>query len=228
MKIIIENIKFPFDIGCKLLKLKHTDCPKKFENTYIREIWDSIEPANFTEIARFENLEQRRVGVLCLGLERLLKEVNPTLIDRSTLTKQTTWINGKGELETINFNDTYELYEVEGALFNQGIEDWRKMESVYFVKCKDTSTERDYLIWVDIKSVKSTNDISHWNKNSRNVNAIDCIAWTIQTNIPEGNIEKIVRQGDCVLIKTKGKYEPLRWVRHLTANEYKTLLVAES
>ena len=59
------------------------------------------------------------------------------------------------------------------------------------------------------------------------LNAIQAIAWTIQTNIPEGGIEKIVRQGDCILIKPNTT-ERFRGERHLTEKEYKELLVAES
>ena len=226
MKVIIENIKFDFNIGCKLLKLRYADCP--FEEGYISEIWNDIIPATFSEIAQLENLEQRRVGIMCLGLERLVSEVKPTLIDKKTLKKQTTWVNENGEIETKKFNDTYELYSVSGEHFSEGLGRWQKMSDSYFVKCKDTSTNREYMIWVDLESVKDTNKISRWDKKARKVTAIDCIAWTIQTNIPEGKIEKIVRQGDCILIKPSGRYEVLNRVRHLTTEEYKTLLVAES
>lgn len=226
MKIVIENIKFNFDIGCKLLKLRYADCP--FSEGYVAEIWNDIVPATFSEIAQLENLEQRRVGIICLGLERLINEVKPTLVDKKTLKKTTTWVNENGEIETKKFNDTYELYSVSGDYFNEGLSNWEKMTDCHFVKCKDTSTDREYMIWVDLDSVKRTNGISTWSRNLKNVTAIDCIAWTIQTNIPEGKIEKIVRQGDCILIKPKGKYEVLNRERHLTAEEYKTLLVAES
>ena len=93
------------------------------------------------------------------------------------------------------------------------------------------STDREYLIWVDLQSVYRTNNEDRWsfNENKHKINAIQCIAWTIQTDIAEGNIEKIIRQGDCILIKpkditTKGKVH----TRHLTEKEYKELLVAES
>jgi hypothetical protein len=227
MKIVIENIKFNFDIGCKLLKLRYADCP--FSEGYVAEIWNDIIPATFGEIAQLENLEQRRVGVMCLGLERLINEVKPTLVDKKTLKKTTTWINENGEIETKKFNDTYELYSVSGENFNKGLSDWGgRMTDCHFVKCKDTSTDREYMIWVDLDSVKDTNGINRWDTKAKKVTAIDCIAWTIQTNIPEGKIEKIVRQGDCILIKPNGRYEVLNSVRHLTTEEYKTLLVAES
>lgn len=230
MKIIIENVTFPYNEGCRLLKLKNGDeCP--FEE--LSDIWNDIQPLTFKDIAKFDNLEQRRVGVVCLGLEKLVKEVNPILINKKTLKKQTTWVNEGGEIVTKKFNDTYELYKVEGKYFSEGIKDsWRRAEDVYFVKCKDTSTDREYMIWVDVNDVyRVNNETDRWNFDIKKVNAIQCIAWTIQTNIPKGNIEKIIRQGDCILIKPTD----MRWVaknvpnvRHLTEQEYKDLLVAES
>lgn len=229
MKIVIENLQFPYDLGCRLLKLKHNeDCP--FQQ--LEDIWADIQPMTFKDISQLENLEQRRVAILCLGLDRLVKEVQPTLINKKTLKKQTTWVSEEGELITKKFNDTYELYKVEGKYFSEGVkETWRRVEDVYYVKCKDTSTDREYMIWVDVQSVyRVNNENDRWNFDIKKVNAIQCIAWTIQTNIPKGNIQKIIRQGDCVLLKPKdmkfiGNNDN---VRHLTEQEYKELLVAES
>ena len=96
---------------------------------------------------------------------------------------------------------------------------------MYYVKCKDTSTDREYLIWVDVENSRTLNytDIKKENKFS----VIDCIAWTFQTDVPEGGIEKIIRQGDCILIKKKEGVKNGR-VRHLTGKEYLTLLELES
>lgn len=224
MKLIINNVEFPFDLGCKILKLKHENCPM-FQ---LEEFWDKIEPATFKEIAELQNLEQRRIGILCLGLDRLVNEVNPTLLSSETLDKTTTWITENGEVVEHKFKDTYELYEVSADYFNKGLESWRKMESAHYIKCKDTSTDRDYLIWVDLKSVFETNEYgSRWEFDISKINAIDCISWTIQTDIEKGGIEKIIRQGDCILIKTK-KNAKKGGIRHLTSKEYKKLLVAES
>tara|TARA_R110000868_G_scaffold400243_1_gene674496 strand:+ start:85 stop:768 length:684 start_codon:yes stop_codon:yes gene_type:complete len=227
MKIVLENFKFDFDRGCKLLKLKHKECP--FPNTYIAEIWNDIIPATFSEIAKYENVEERRVGILCLGLERLVSEVKPKLVDKQTLKKTTSWINSKGELETISFTDTYKLFKVEGKYFNEGIKnDWNKVSDCYYVQFKDTSTDREYMLWVDVNSVYRANNENRWDFSIDKINAIDCIAWTIQTDIAEGNIEKIVRQGDCIMIKPLKPKKDKTSVRHLTSEEYKTLLVAES
>lgn len=226
-KIIIDNLPFGFDIGCRILKLKHTDCPFP----QLAEFWDDIEPITFSDILSITNTENRRVAFKYYGIERLYNEVNPTLLNKKTLKKKTTWVDKDGKLVTHKFKDTYELYKVDGSVLSSNIKNnWQKIDDCYFVKCKDTSTDRVYLIWVDISSVYRTNN-SDWFRDGydKKVNAIQAIAWTIQTNIPLGNIEKIIRQGDCILFKRKDKtIKPLVSPRHLTESEYLNLMVAES
>ena len=225
MKIVIENTEFAYDLGCRLLKLKHETCPFK----ELESVWGKIKPLTFSGIARLENLEQRRVAIICLGIDRLIKEVNPKLINSKTIKKTTTFVDKDGKLIEKKFNDTYELFEVEGSYFSKGLKNFQQMENCYFVKCKDTSTNRVYLIWVDIKRVSETNGGQRWNVDVKKINAIQCIAWTIQTTVEEGNIEKILRQGDCILIKPKNaSAKMLETPRHLTEKEYRKLLVAES
>ncbi len=223
MKIIISNTEFDFNLGCKILKLKHDTCPYP----QLEDFWNDIEPVSFKEIAEIRNLEQRRVAFLSYGLDRMVKEVKPVLMNSRTLNKTTTWVSQTGELVTKKFKDTYELYKVEGKHFGDNGNSWQKPQDCYFVKCKDTSTDREYLIWVDLQSVYRTNNESSWDFKPEKVNAIQAVAWTIQTDIEEGNIEKIVRQGDCIMIKPNN-IKKRSSVRHLTEQEYKELLVAES
>jgi hypothetical protein len=229
MKIVINNVSIEFDLACRILKTKGGDCP--FDE--VQDFWEEILPLNFKEIAQLPNLEQRRIALLFLGLDRMVAEVNPILVSSVTIPKQTSWVMENGEVVDFKFEDTYELYKVNGDYFNEGVNHWQKMADAYYVKCKDTSTDREYLIWVDLNSVwnvKCENDkkLNRWQFDIDKINAIDCIAWTIQTDIPQGNIEKIVRQGDCIMIKPKGKYETLNKERHLSKEEYLELLVAES
>jgi len=224
MKIIIENTRFDYNIGCRLLKTKYRNVPFKG----LEDIWEDIVPISFKEIVReIQNIEQRRIAVGCLGLENIYKEVNPTLIKSETISKETFWHGENGELIKKSFKDTYELYEVKGNVWGEGTDfGWRNPNNVHFVKCKDTSTDREYFIWVDAQSVYRTNNKDKWLSSSENfgekITPIQAIAWTIQTDIKEGGIEKIVRQGDCVLIKKKKKCENGS-VRHLTEKEYRTL-----
>ena len=86
MKIIIDNVEFPFNEGCKLLKLKHgsnTESPFK----EIEDFWNEIEPLTFKEIiTTFNNVEQRRIALSYLGLENLFYDyilaTDKTLSDR--------------------------------------------------------------------------------------------------------------------------------------------------
>ena len=231
-KLVLDNVTFDFDLGCKIARLKYGEvCPPQFSS--LEGFWGEIALATFSDIAQLPNLEQRRIGIRALGLERLISEVNPTLLNSTTLKKSTTWVNENGSIETFEYNDTYELYEVKGEVFSQGLEKFQKMQDCHYIKCKDTSTDREYLIWVDLQSVWDTNnpDKIGWKRPEnwlKKVNSIMGIAWTITTDVPQGNIEDIIRQGDCILVKPKGEYEPLNVARHLTEKEYKTLISAES
>jgi hypothetical protein len=222
MKIIINNTEFEYDFACRMLKAKGGESP--FEQ--LEDIWDDIKPITFKEIAKLENIEQRRIAINHLGTEKLLEEVKGKLIDKQTLNKTTTWINSEGEEETISYKDTYELYQVPRTALLGDTANWGA--DFYYVKCKDTSTDREYIIWVDGSSVVRTN--GSWCNDKdipQHINAIMSIAWTITTNIEVGGIEKIARQGDCVMIKPNKEYETTR-ERHLTEDEYRTLIVAES
>ena len=224
-KIVIQNVVFPFDLGCRVLKLKGGDCP--FDE--IADFWNDIEPLRFKDIAMLENLEQRRIGIEHLGIDNIVSEVNPILLDKTTLKKTTTWINEFGVEETIEFDDTYELYKVSNdVLLSQEPMKWRRETFSYYVKFKDTSTDREYLIWVDLNDVHR-NNYEGWKSEEemeKIVTAIDCIAWTITTNVEKGNIKRMLRQGDCVLIEPKEKV--FGKVRHITREEYNTLLEVES
>lgn len=229
-KMVINNVVFPYDKGCRLLKLKYNECPFK----ELEDVWDDIKPYTFVQIAKeFKNIEERRVAIGCLGLERLVKEVNPELVCSKKLKKETTWVNKDGELVNVKFNDTYELYRVKGKEWAGKMVNEDRAQPVYFVKCKDTSTDRVYMIWVDAMDVYRTNDTreTRWYTGGedfgKKINAIQAIAWTIQTDVEVGGIEKIVRQGDCILIKKK-KNAVVGSTRHLTEKEYKTLLTLES
>ena len=226
MKIIINNVAFDYNIGCKLLKSKYKDVP--FGN--LGDIWEDIVPITFKEIAtEIKNMEQRRVAIGCLGLEEIAKEVNPTLVKSETISKQTTWVTPEGDLIQHKFEDTYDLYRVSGEEWSAGVEQKWGAESVYFLKFKDTSTDREYMLWVDAQSVARTNNKERWFSSDqiKHITPIQAIAWSFQTRVPKGAIEKIVRQGDCIVIKKIGNVENGE-IRHLTEEEYRTLLVAES
>lgn len=233
MKIIIDNVPFDFDLACKVLKLKGGDSPFEELNSF----WNEIVPIDFAEISLLPNLEQRRIAIKYLGIDDIVSQVNPQLISEETISKETTWINEAGVEETIKFDDTYRLFSVNENVLLKGKDEEANTYNAnkqYFVKFKDTSTDREYMIWVDIASVYNTNhnkQLSRWNTEKAfeegNITAIDCIAWTIKTTLPTHNIRTIIRQGDCVLLKPiSGNTEGEE--RHLTSKEYRELLKFES
>jgi hypothetical protein len=227
MKIIINNVAFDYNIGCRLLKSKYKNEP--FGN--LDDIWDDIIPITFKEIATdIKNLEQRRVAIGCLGLDEIAREVKPTLIKSETLKKETTWVTPEGKVVQHKFVDTYDLFKVNGANWSEGVEQKWGADDVYYIRFKDTSTDREYMLWVDADSVARTNHTGGWySSDAKNsISPIQAIAWTFQTNVAVGDIDRIVRQGDCIMIKRKSGSTPVSTPRHLTEKEYRELLVAES
>jgi hypothetical protein len=229
---VINSEKFEVETGKKLLKLKYENCP--FDE--LKDEWNDITPLTFQEILKdLRNVEQRRVAINILGTERLMKEIEPQLVDRQVVTKTTRWVVDEDTNERVErtylrrcrtIEDVYELYKVELealGLHNNG--NWGN-NSLYYVKCKDTSTDREYMLWVDDNGVRRANDL-HWRDGQ--IDAIHAIAWTIQTRYQKGDILSIVRQGDCVLVKPKPDARPQSWgERHLSKEEYLTLLKDES
>lgn len=228
-QIVIDNQKFEYELGCRILKMKHKDVPIKG----LEDVWEGLEPLTFEEIARnIPNIEQRRIAILYLGMEAIREQINPILVDRETIVKHTQWLNADGLTEFHSFEDTYELYKVSKEVWSANAEQtWRgrNIEDAYFVKMKDTSTEREYFIWVDADGVRRTNrDYSRLDSFEREIGAIESVAWSFTTDVSEENIDAIIRQGDCILVKMKNVKHRFFRERHLTANEYRTLLVAES
>lgn len=226
MKIIINNRSFTYDIGVRLLKTKYTKC---FDES-LSDIWEDIVPMELKDILKLENLEDRRIGLDCLGIEKIKEQSNAELLSTKTLDKSLTWINKNGELENKTIKDKYELYTIDPKYLGLPT---NSLEKLMFIKCKDTSTEREYLLWIDYYSLMVTmlGYISFTDNNILSkIDALDAVAWTIQTNVPKGKIEEIVRQGDCIMIKTTKDYnnKPISIPRHLTKEEYINLLTLES
>lgn len=227
--IIIDSREVEYNTGIKLLKLKHRNtCPIE----ELKDIWDDIPIIGFKELASFNNLEERRIGLQYIPIEDIINQVEPKLIDEEILDKSTTWITEEGKYETKKYKDTYRLYTVSTE--SLGIQNIRRSSDVnrYYVEFSCTSTGRKYFIWVDPAGVWATNNNEsasfYWFRKQGDIKAIQAIAWTITTDIPKDYIQEIIRQGDCIFIKPKGPYEKLLIPRHLTEKEYKEFLTNES
>jgi hypothetical protein len=216
-EIVIDNSFFPFNEGCKLLKRKYQICPKDIG---IEDFWDEIEPISINDILQMQNIENRRICFKYIPQQEFLNTLEPELISSVTLDKVTNWV----ELDVqVKYQDTYELYRVAGDKLIANLKDsFRTILDCHFVKFKDTSTEREYMIWVDLTAIKQQSPYDY-------VDAISAIAWTIQTNLPVGQISSFIRQGDCIIFKPKESWDGQTIpTRHITRNEYLNLLIAES
>jgi hypothetical protein len=224
---VINSEKFEVETGKKLLKLKYEQCP--FDE--LNDEWNDITPLTFQEILKdLRNVEQRRIAINILGTERLMKEIEPQLVDRQVVTKTTRWVVDEDTNERVErtYEDVYELYRVPlEALGLENNGNWVRNGFLYYVKCKDTSTDREYMLWVDESDVRRANDDLHWRDGQ--IDALHAIAWTIQTTYHKGDILSIVRQGDCVLVKPVEGARSSSWSqRHLSKEEYLTLMKDES
>lgn len=220
MEIIIDNVPFAFDMGAKVCKVGNIE----IEGLDLT----NVEPITFAEISMLKNIEQRRIAIKYFGTEKLIADINPELVSAEAISKSTTYVDDNGISTTINFQDTYELYKVsaEKLFGKQG----SYLRDEYYVKCKDTSTDRDYIIWVDVESVARANNISVWGlrDGTSKIDAIQAIAWTIQTDVKEGNIRQIIRQGDCVFVEPIDTTVDTGLMRSITKEEYIHLLKLES
>lgn len=242
MKAIIDKTEFPPEIGKRILKAKHGRCTIPA----LERQWDEIPDLTFAAIVKeISDTDHRRIAFKYLGLHRMLAELKPRLVCSETVTKTALWARPDGSLVRREYEDTYELFRVDWCELyigvstdNMGKEQPRELQQDrHFVKFRDTSTGREYVIWVDIREVLANNPEAIGEgqripmlkrKIEALVNPIMAIAWTIRTDIERGGIERIIRQGDCVLIRKLPGAGRLEKPRHLTEQEYRSLLGDES
>lgn len=149
------------------LLLKEYICLNSSEPKYleavkqVEEMYDGLEPYSPKEVFKtFQNAEQKMCLLSLFAPEDIAKSLDSELIDTQTVTKKQTrtvikdrenqndktnlnklQIDNVG-LEEIEYDDTYELHRSDKSVLGTD-------EDVFFVKCKDTSTEREYYLFVD-------------------------------------------------------------------------------
>lgn len=199
---------------------------KKQEGKYMS---NNMSPFTVKEALDIQNAEQRMIALKGFTPEEVAQEGGFQLLGEETLTKkQLRWtIDEEGNMTEaeVEFTDTYTLYKGEF--------DTRAGKSVFgVVKCKDTSTDREYWLYVDITTKRDSNNASiDWIKDP-----IEAIASTIKMPLPHQALEiddvyeYIQRQGDVNMGKLKPEYEGAKFVmsKPLNKNQYLTMLRAES
>lgn len=232
---------FDFLTAVSIWRLQHTTFDKferitrgNYDGTHfndffeaIQEAWNTAPELTLEQAFTTANIEHRRVIFNVMGVERLMAELEPQLIDAKTIVRDNLIFDVQGKQSTESLTDTYELYKIEGRklLKNMPVDAerqrWRMMrdEDVYVVKCKDASTDRVYWIYVNDQAAKDDD-------------ALSAIAWTYQMKSGV-NTEEIYRQGEVIIAKHTDTEDPKkgnRWGRfyHMDKEDYMNKIKAQS
>ena len=191
---------------------------------FIEEFWNSIEPVTVQQALAKDNTEERRVYFDCIGIEKLFKSLKPKLRDKQIIKKKRTKWDDENNPEEYEFEDVYELYEIDGKkLFKK--DQWgREPEPVYAVRCWCTTTNREYWLYVNRQAATGHS----WRSDNSTYDAIRAIAWTIRVDVEEEDIERLYRQGDIIVAKIKDNAEVFSFPRHISKEEYLTKLYSET
>lgn len=190
---------------------------------FVQEMWDSIIPVHIKDALSQENVEHRRVYFDCIGIQKIFTGLEPTLLDRQVINKHRIGWDDDNQQVNKQFEDVYELYMIDGKkMFDR--DQWgRDPNPVYAVRCWCTTTNREYWLYVPMQAAININ----WLGGNRpeQPDAIRAIAWTIRIDVK--NPERIYRQGDIIVVKTTEEASTVP-ERHLTKEEYLTLMYSES
>ena len=193
---------------------------------FIEEMWDSIEPATVEQALARENAEERRVFFDCIGVQRLFKQLEPTLRDRQVIKKKRTKWDDNDDPYQYEFEDIYELYEIDGLKMFETDRWGRTPNPVFAVRCWCTTTNREYWLYVDNEAATGERWFSPGD--DAKYDAIRAIAWTIRVDVSEEQIEKLYRQGDIIVAKLNDTAQPMTFFRHLSKEAYLEKMYSET
>jgi len=241
----VVNNRSGYDLttALRLWKTKYADDYRDFQkevivheslndfDQFVQECWNKIEPVTVEEALKLDNTEERRTYFDAIGIEKLFKQLDPKLLDRQVIKKKRQRWDDEFKEYTYEFEDVYELYQIEGSkLFNK--DRWGNIpEPVYAVRCWCTTTNREY--WLYVTKEAALGD-RWWYSNEEEKSkpdAVRAIAWTVRVDVEADNIEKIYRQGDIIVVKIKDSAsitEHMFRPYHLTKEQYLEKMYSES
>ena len=191
---------------------------------FVKDMWESIIPVTVEEALQQPNAEDRRVYFDAIGVEKLFKQLNPTLRDKQVIKKKRTRWDDSNDPYEYEFEDVYELYEMPGEKLFVTDRWGNKPNPVYAVRCWCTTTNREYWLYVPVEAAAGG---TWWNIiDAGNYDAIRAIAWTIRINVE--NPERIYRQGDIIVVKMGDKTKECNRPEHLTKEQYLQLMYSET
>lgn len=240
----VVNNRSGFDLttALRLWKTKYQDDYRDFQkdvitheslkdfDAFLQECWDKVEPVTVDEALKVANTEERRVYFDAIGIEKLFKGLDPKLLDKQTIKKSRTRWDEEYKEYTHEFEDVYELYEIEGKkMFDK--DRWgNEPQPIYAVRCWCTTTNREYWLYVPREAALG----ARWwatGEEKEQPDAIRAIAWTVRVDVPEENVEKIYRQGDIIVAKMKNSAKATETTfnpYHLSKEQYLSLMYSET
>lgn len=190
---------------------------------FVSSMWDTIEPVTIQMALSQENTEKRRVYFDCIGVRKIFSELEPKLLDRQVINKKRMGWSEENEPGFKEFEDVYELYQIDGQkMFDK--DRWnRDPNPIFAVRCWCTTTNREYWLYVPMRAALGI----EWQGGAKNElpDAIRAIAWTIRIDVK--NPEMIYRQGDIIVVKVPENAD-ICSERHITKEEYLNLMYSES
>ena len=196
---------------------------------FVEECWSKIEPVTVEEALKVANTEERRTYFDAIGIEKLFKGLDPKLLDKQTIKKSRTRWDDKFEEYTHEFEDVYELYQIEGSKLYTEDKRGQVPQPIFAVRCWCTTTNREYWLYVPREAALGS---SWWQGDKTGEpDAIRAIAWTVRIDVPEENVEKIYRQGDIIVAKMKDSAKATETTLspyHLSKENYLSLMYSET
>ena len=235
----IVNNRSGWDLttALRLWKTKYQDDYRDFQkevivheslkdfDQFVQECWDGIKPVTVEEALQVANTEERRTYFDAIGIEKLFKSLNPKLLDKQVIDKKRQRWDEEFKEYTHEFEDVYELYQIEGTKLYDADRWGNPPSPIFAVRCWCTTTNREYWLYVPREAA-----LGHgwwWSDQDlkEKPDAIRAIAWTVRISITDP--EKIYRQGDIVVVKessTSVETTPY----HLTKEQYLSLMTSET
>lgn len=195
---------------------------------FVHEMWDDIIPVTVQNALSNPNTEIRRTYFDCIGVQTLFKELEPILRNKQVIKKKRMRWDDNNDCYDYEFEDVYELYEIDGKkLFET--DKWNRTPTpVYAVRCWCTTTNREYWIYVNEEAATGERNFNwrvHPKNEVINYDAIRAIAWTIRIDVK--NPERIYRQGDIIVAKFSCENDNIT-PYHLTKKQYLQLMYSET
>jgi len=199
---------------------------------FVEECWNRIEPVTVEEALKVANTEERRTYFDAIGIEKLFKGLDPKLLDKQTIKKSRVRWDDEFNEYTHEFEDIYELYEIDGKKLYDKDRWGNDPQPIFAVRCWCTTTNREYWLYVPREAALGNN---WWHiqgdESKTEPDAIRAIAWTVRIDVPEENVEKIYRQGDIIVAKMKDEAKATQSTfnpYHLSKEQYLSLMYSET